>query len=226
MSIMFSPSLMCMNFLNISAQIDVLNTRCDYYHVDIMDGHYVPNLALSPDFVRAISPNAKQPIDCHLMVTDPSRYIAPLKAAGAQMICPQVETITADAFRTINTIKQTGCKAGAVFNPATPISVAQYYLHLLDKITIMTVDPGFAGQPFIREMLAKIKQERSLKEKHGYHYVIEVDGACNKSTFKDLYSAGAECLVVGSSGLFDLDSDLERAWDIMTEDFRKATEGC
>ena len=225
MNMMFSPSLMCMDFLNIGKQIDILNSRCNYYHVDIMDGHYVPNLALSADFVRAISPAAKQPLDCHLMVTDPSRYIAPLAAAGAQMICPQVETISADAFRTINTIKQTGCKAGAVFNPATPVSVAQYYLHLLDKITIMTVDPGFAGQPFIREMLTKIEQARTLKEKHGYHYVIEVDGACNKSTYKDLYSAGAECLVVGSSGLFDLDGNLERAWDIMTEDFRKATEG-
>ncbi len=225
MSMMFSPSLMCMDFLNVGKQLDVLNTRCDYYHVDIMDGHYVPNLALSPDFVRAVSSAAKQPIDCHLMVTDPARYIAPLKAAGAQLICPQVEAITSDAFRIINSIRQTGCKVGAVFNPATPISAAQYYLHTLDKITIMTVDPGFAGQPFIREMLAKIEQARTLKEKHGYRYVIEVDGACNKSTFKDLHSAGAECLVVGSSGLFNLDGNLERAWDIMTEDFRKATEG-
>lgn len=217
---------MCVDFLNIAKQLEILNSVCDFYHIDIMDGHYVPNLALSPDFVRAISKDAKKPLDCHLMVTDPARYIAPLEAAGAQMICPQAETINADAFRIINAITQTGCKAGVVFNPATPLSTAQYYLHRLDKITIMTVDPGFAGQPFIREMLTKIEQARTLKEKHGYRYIIEVDGACNKNTFKDLYSAGAECLVVGSSGLFDLDGDLEKAWDKMQENFRKVCDGC
>ncbi len=225
MPVLFSPSLMCMDFLNIKNQIETLNSRCDFYHIDIMDGHYVPNLTLSPDFVRAVSTVAKKPLDCHLMVTNPADYIAPLKAAGAEYICPQVETITANAFRTINTIKGCGCKAGAVFNPATPLSAARYYLHLLDKITIMTVDPGFAGQPFIKEMLCKIEQARTLKEKNGYSYIIEIDGSCNEKTFGDLYSAGAECFVVGSSGLFSLDPDLETAWHKMEQNFTEAVRG-
>lgn len=225
MPTLFSPSLMCMDFLDIKNQIEILNSRCDFYHVDIMDGHYVPNLTLSPDFVRAVSTVAKKPLDCHLMVTNPADYIAPLKAAGAQYICPQVETISANAFRTINTIKNCGCKVGAVFNPATPLSDARYYLHLLDKITIMTVDPGFAGQPFIKEMLCKIEQARTLKEKNGYSYIIEIDGSCNEKTFGDLYSAGAECFVVGSSGLFSLDPDLETAWQKMQQSFTEATRG-
>ncbi|MBQ8027222.1 MAG: ribulose-phosphate 3-epimerase [Clostridia bacterium] len=224
MSVYFSPSLMCMDFLNIGEQINILNSRCDFYHIDIMDGHYVPNLTLSPDFVRAVSSVAKRPLDCHLMVTNPSDYIAPLKAAGASYICLQTETISANAFRLINTIKSCGCKVGAVFNPATPLSAAQYYLHLLDKITIMTVDPGFAGQTFIREMITKIEQARSLKEKNGYGYIIEIDGSCNEKTFGELYRAGAECFVVGSSGLFSLDSDLEKAWDKMKNNFRNSTE--
>lgn len=213
-----------MDFLNIGEQINILNSRCDFYHIDIMDGHYVPNLTLSPDFVRAVSSVAKRPLDCHLMVTNPSDYIAPLKAAGASYICLQTETISANAFRLINTIKSCGCKVGAVFNPATPLSAAQYYLHLLDKITIMTVDPGFAGQAFIREMITKIEQARSLKEKNGYGYIIEIDGSCNEKTFGELYRAGAECFVVGSSGLFSLDSDLEKAWDKMKNNFRNSTE--
>lgn len=213
-----------MDFLNIGEQINILNSRCDFYHIDIMDGHYVPNLTLSPDFVRAVSSVAKRPLDCHLMVTNPSDYIAPLKAAGASYICLQTETISANAFRLINTIKSCGCKVGAVFNPATPLSAAQYYLHLLDKITIMTVDPGFAGQTFIREMITKIEQARSLKEKNGYGYIIEIDGSCNEKTFGELYRAGAECFVVGSSGLFSLDSDLEKAWDKMKNNFRNSTE--
>ena len=213
---------MCMDFLNIGNQVDILNSRCDFFHIDIMDGHYVPNLTLSPDFVRAVSATAKKPLDCHLMVTNPADYIAPLKAAGAAYICMQTDTISTDAFRLISAVKNCGCKFGAVFNPAVPLSAAQYYLHLLDKITIMTVDPGFAGQTFIREMLSKIEQVRTLKEKNGYKYIIEIDGSCNEKTFGDLYRAGAECFVVGSSGLFSLDSNLEKAWDKMQTNFRQA----
>lgn len=223
MSVLFSPSLMCMDFLNIGAQLEVLNSRCDCYHVDIMDGHFVPNLTLSPDFVRAASAVAKKPLECHLMVTNPWDYVARLSAAGAGCISFQAETVSACAFRMINSIRQTGCRVGAVFNPATALSAAGYYMHLLDKITVMTVDPGFAGQPFIREMLKKIEQARNLKEKNGYSYVIEVDGSCNKNTFADLLSAGAECFVVGSSGLFALESNLERAWDKMVEEFEAVT---
>ena len=223
MKVMFSPSLMCMDLLNIKEQIEILNDRADFYHVDVMDGHFVKNITLSPDFVKAISPVCKAPLDCHLMVTDPDNYIESLAAAGAAYICPHAETINSDAFRIINKIKSVGCKVGVVLNPATPLSYIKHYIHLLDKITIMTVDPGFAGQPFIREMLDKIREAKALKEEKGYKYLIEVDGSCNERTFKELYEAGTEVFIVGSSGLFNLDEDLTVAWDKMIANMEKAT---
>lgn len=221
---MFNPSLMCMDLLDIKNQIEILNTRADFYHVDIMDGHFVKNITLSPDFCKAIRPVTALPLDCHLMVTNPDDFIEPLAKAGAGYICPHAETINSDAFRIINKIRSLGCKVGVVLNPATPVSYIQYYIHLVDKITVMSVDPGFAGQPFIREMLGKIRELKELKEKNGYSYLIEVDGSCNVNTFKDLSEAGVEVFIVGSSGLFNLDADLVTAWDKMIEDFNRAVE--
>lgn len=222
---MFNPSLMCMDLLDIKEQTKILNERCDLYHVDIMDGHYVKNITLSPDFVSVFSQIAKKPIDCHLMVTNPDDYIEPLAKAGAEYICPHAETINAEAFRIINKIKDNGCKVGIVLNPATPLSYIQHYIHKIDKLTIMSVDPGFAGQPFIEEMLGKIAEAKKLKEENGYKFLIEVDGSCNKGTFKRLYDAGTEVFIVGSSGLFNNADTLEKAWDIMIENFTEQT-GC
>ena len=159
---MFNPSLMCMDLLNIKEQLQILNTRADFFHVDIMDGHYVKNITLSPDFCRAIRPVCQIPLDCHLMVTTPDDFIEPLAKAGAGYICPHAETINADAFRIVNKIHSLGCKVGVVLNPATPVSYIRHYIHLLDKVTVMTVDPGFAGQPFIREMLEKISERGTV----------------------------------------------------------------
>lgn len=217
----FSPSLMCMDLLNIKDQVEFLNQKADFYHVDIMDGHFVKNITLSPDFVKMLSSISTIPIDCHLMVTDPDDYIESLAKAGAGYICPHAETINAEAFRIINKIKAQNCKVGVVLNPATPLSSIQHYIHLLDKITIMSVDPGFAGQPFIREMLDKIKEAKKIKEQNGYHYLIEVDGSCNEKTYKELYDAGVEVFIVGSSGLFGLDKDLPTAWDKMQRIFNE-----
>ncbi len=216
---MFSPSLMCMDFLRIKEQTEVLNQYCDFYHVDIMDGHFVKNITLSPDFVKAFSKIAKKPIDCHLMVTNPEDYIESLAAAGATYISPHAETINAQAFRIYNQIEALGLKKGVVLNPATPISYIAPYLNRLDKITIMTVDPGFAGQPFIPEMLEKIAELKALKEEKGYNFLIEVDGSCNQKTFAQLAKAGTEVFIVGSSGLFSKSENLEEAWSIMQDEF-------
>lgn len=220
---MFSPSLMCMDLLSMKEQVEILNERADFYHVDIMDGHFVKNITLSPFFVSNLKRISKLPIDVHLMTEYPDDYIEELAKSGADYICPHAETINKDAFRIINKIKGFGCKAGIVLNPATPIEWIKYYIHLLDKITVMTVDPGFAGQPFIPEMLDKIKELKELKEKNGYNYLIEVDGSCNERTFDILTEAGAEVLIVGSSGLFNLDSDLPKAWDKMIEIYEAKT---
>lgn len=222
----FSPSLMCMDLLDIKNQTEILNERADFYHVDIMDGHFVKNITLSPDFVKAMSKIATIPMDCHLMVTNPYDYIETLAQAGATYISPHAETINSEAFRVINKIKSLGCKVGIVLNPATPVEYIQHYIHHIDKITVMSVDPGFAGQPYIPEMLEKIKKLKELKEANNYKYLIEVDGSCNQKTFKELKKAGAEVFIVGSSGLFNNDKDLRKAWDIMIDTFNKETSQC
>lgn len=223
MNVQISPSLMCMNFLHLQEQITCLNTRADYFHVDIMDGHFVKNLALSTDFVKAIAPIAKLPLDCHLMVTDPADYVDPLIDAGAEWICMQSETIVAQAFRLIDHIHARGKKAGVVLSPETLFDAIRHYVNKVDKITVMTVDPGFAGQNFIAEMLDKIAEIRAYKEKTGAKFLIEVDGSCNKNTYQRLRAAGAEILIVGSSGLFGLDKNLEKAWEKMAQIYEEET---
>lgn len=220
----FSPSLMCMDLLDIKNQIETLNKHADLYHIDIMDGHYVKNLAFSPDFIKAIKKITTVPLDCHLMVTNPSDYIDVLAEAGADYICPHAETLNSIGFRTINRIKELGCKVGVVLNPETPIEYIQHYIHLLDKITVMSVDPGFAGQPFIREMLDKIKKLKELKFENGYKYLIEIDGSANKNTFKELNEAGIEVFIVGASGLFNLCDNIEDSWNKMQEIFDEETK--
>lgn len=225
MRYLFSPSLMCMNLMDINHQIEVLNEKADLLHIDIMDGHYVKNITLSPFFMEQLRENVKIPMDVHLMVENPTDFIQMVKDAGAAIISPHAETINKDAFRIIDKIKSLGCKAGIVLNPATSLDYIRHYIHLVDKITIMTVDPGYAGQKFIPEMLDKIREAKELKEKFGYHYLIEVDGSCNTRTFKQLAEAGTEVFIVGSSGLFNLNSDLEVAWGIMMNNFNQEVGG-
>lgn len=215
----FAPSLMCMNLMELRRQIEILNTRADYFHVDIMDGHYVKNITLSPMFIEQIRSCAKLPIDAHLMVEYPNDFIDMMAKAGADYITVHAETINKDAFRTIASIRDKGCKVGLILNPATPLSYAGHYLELIDKLTILTIDAGFAGQKFIPGMLAKISEAAALRKEKGYSYQIEVDGSCNERTFEMLAKAGNEVYIVGTSGLFGLDPDLEKAWDKMVANF-------
>lgn len=227
----FNPSLMCMDFLDIRNQIGILNSRVDMYHFDIMDGHFVPNITLSPDLAKAIAPICDLPLDFHLMVTDPQQYIEPLRKAVAPLtergilsyFSPHAEVINGKAFRIIDEIRKAGFRPGVVINPETPMSEIEAYLHRLDKVTFMSVDPGFAGQPFIPEMLDKVRAAKALKasDPEKYHFIIEIDGSCNKRTYGLLAKAGIESFIVGASGLFNNDPDLEKAYEIMMEDFRR-----
>ena len=151
MKVEFSPSLMCMDFLKMEEQFNILNDKVDMYHIDIMDGHFCKNITLSPDLVKTFSKVAKKPMDVHLMTTNPTDWIEKVAAAGAEYISPHAETINGDAFRVMNMIKSLGCKTGVVLNPATPLSYVKHYLNRIDLLTIMTVDVGFAGQPFIED---------------------------------------------------------------------------
>lgn len=213
--IMIAPSLMCMDLTKFTEQLTFLDERIDYYHVDIMDGHFVPNLTLSPFFVSEVKKIVEKPIDCHLMVTDPINYVDELEARGANIISLQVETLEGCAFRIIEKIKKHGLKCGLVFNPNSSLELAKYYINHADFITIMTVDPGFAGQPFIENMLFKIKEFKEYKDNNNLNYVISIDGGCSHKTFNKLLNAGAESLILGSSGLFNYDTDIKKAWEIM-----------
>lgn len=214
-----------MDLLDLRAQVEFLDGVADFYHVDIMDGHYVPNITLSPFFIEQLKRVAKLPADAHLMVTRPEAITPACLAAGADSVCFHAETVDARAFRLIDVIKTAGKKVGVVLNPETGPEAARYYLPLVDRVTVMTVDPGFAGQKFVRACLGKIEALRELKAKDGLSFEIEVDGSCNARTFRDLASAGTEIFVVGTSGLFGLDPSLPKAWAMMMEHFESATAG-
>lgn len=218
MKYLISPSLMCIDMMKVSEQLLFLNDNADMLHVDIMDGHYVKNLALSVDFIRQIKPYTQLPIDVHLMVEHPMDFIDDLISVGTDSISLHAEIISSYAFRVINHIRNKGKKVGIVLNPATSIEVLNPYIHLIDKVTVMTVDPGYAGQAFIPEMVEKIHALNQKKAEGNYSFLIEVDGSCNKNTYKALLKAGGQVLIMGSSGLFKKGIPLSETWQTMQED--------
>lgn len=213
-----------MDLTHFREQIHLLNTRADRYHVDVMDGHYVKNMTLSPFFIEQLRKLTNLPIDVHLMAEHPQEFLIDACIdAGATMICLHPEVVQKDAFRIIRHIHQRKCEVGFVLNPATPVAALDSFIHLIDRVTIMTIDPGFAGQPFIKEMLQKIKQVKDIKKHGGYSFSIEVDGSCNESTFRLLAEAGNEIYIIGTSGLFGLHKQLDTAWETMKQIFAKET---
>lgn len=223
MNAMFSPSLMCMDLTKFEQQVDALNKRATFYHVDIMDGHYVKNITLSPFFIEQLKKIATIPVDVHLMCERPEDIIPLCLDAGADIISFHPETAGNKIFRLIQQIKDAGKQVGVVLNPSEPIEMINEYIHLLDKITIMSVDPGFAGQKFIPETLNKIRRLKTLRDEQHYHYLLEIDGSCNPKTFKTVAASGVDVFIVGTSGLFSLDPNIEHAWDKMMEIFKRET---
>ena len=219
----FSPSLMTMDLDKFKEQITFLNDQVDSYHIDIMDGHYVPNISLSPWFIQEVRKISTLPLSAHLMVTEPAFWVQQLIDINCEWICMHAEGLDGLAFRLIDQIHDAGLKAGIVLNPETPVSVILPYIDLLDKVTIMTVDPGFAGQRFIEGALDKIVELRELREEYDYHYVIEMDGSSNRKSFKRIDEANPDIYIVGRSGLFGLDDDIAKAWSIMVADYQEMT---
>lgn len=197
--IKIAPSILSADFANLGEEIkDVEHAGADYIHVDVMDGHFVPNITIGPLIVHAIRPITKLPLDVHLMIENPDQYIQQFADAGADIITVHQEA-SPHLHRTLQFIKQAGVKAGVVINPATPAEMIRPVLSEIDLVLLMTVNPGFGGQSFIDAVVPKIKQIAQWREELGLNFEIEIDGGVNKHTAKTCVDAGANVLVAGSA---------------------------
>lgn len=194
-----APSILSADFARLGEEIkDVEAGGADYIHVDVMDGHYVPNITIGPLVVEAIRPITDLPLDVHLMIEQPDQYIEAFARAGANYITVHVEACT-HLHRTIQLIKSYGVKAGVVLNPATPAEMVKPILEDVDMVLLMTVNPGFGGQKFISSVLPKITAIRQWADEKGQDLEIEVDGGVNEETAQLCVEAGANVLVAGSA---------------------------
>lgn len=193
-----APSILSADFANLERDIRLVDEKgADYIHVDVMDGQFVPNITLGANIVSAIRPVTKLPLDVHLMVQDPERFIEDFAKAGSDIITVHQES-TVHIHRAMQMIKNCGVKAGVVMNPGTPVSAIEEVLPLADLVLIMTVNPGFGGQAFISECLTKVERLNELRKEKGYTYEIEIDGGVDDKTAPLCVKAGADVLVAGS----------------------------
>ena len=199
MKIQIAPSILSADFGRLAEEVrSVEMAGADVIHVDVMDGHFVPNITIGPMVVKALRSVTKLPLDVHLMIEFPDRYIEAFAQAGASWLTVHVEACT-HIHRTINAIKALGVKAGAVLNPATSPSTLEYILADLDLVLVMSVNPGFGGQHFIPSSLDKIRDLRKLLASLDHYVPIEVDGGVNSQTIEAVVSAGADICVAGSA---------------------------
>lgn len=196
---MIAPSILSADFTRLGQQVEaVAAAGADWIHIDVMDGHFVPNITMGPLVVEAVRRSTSLPLDVHLMITDPDRYVEAFARAGANLISVQVEACT-HLHRTLQRIRETGAQPGVVLNPGTPLSSIQWVIDALDFVLLMSVNPGFGGQAFIPSTLAKIRELRALLSRRGRACLIEVDGGVNNQTAAAVIAAGADVLVAGSA---------------------------
>lgn len=199
METIISPSLLSANVCNYSEDFKILNEKdIKVIHIDIMDGHYVPNISIGLGQVAALRKLTKAEFDVHLMVTDPDQFVEDLVDSGVNSITIHSEIAT-HLYKSIHYLKSFGIKAGVALNPATPISCLEYVYPLLDRVLVMSVEPGFGGQGFIPCALDKIKQLNDVKTTNKYDFTIQVDGGINLDNIEDVVKAGARDIVIGSS---------------------------
>ena len=198
-NILISPSVLAADFSKLGDEVQsVSEMGADFIHLDIMDGHFVPNLSFGADIVREIRPHSNLPFDVHLMITNPGIYIKSYVDAGANLITVHPES-TSHIHSVLQQIKKSGIKAGVALNPGTPIEVLDNIIDIIDLVLVMTVNPGFGGQSFLLSQLAKISKIRSIIDKENYSIDLSVDGGINAKTAALAVDAGANVLVAGTS---------------------------
>jgi ribulose-phosphate 3-epimerase len=200
-SILIAPSVLSADFTRLGDEIRAVDAAgADWIHIDVMDGRFVPNITIGPVVVEAIRRSTGKPLNVHLMIVEPERYLDTFARAGADHLLVQAEPgSTIHLHRTLSRIRDLGKKAGVVLDPATPPELIEYVLHLCDIVLVMTVNPGFGGQSFLPEMLSKIERLREICALRGLHPIIEVDGGENPTTAAQAAAAGATAFVAGSA---------------------------
>lgn len=198
MSHYIAPSILAADFSNLKEACEIINnSEADYYHIDVMDGHFVPNISFGMPVMASIKPLAKKPFDVHLMIEKPERYISEFKAVGADILTVHLEAST-HLHRTIQAIKKEGMKAGVAINPHTSVDLLRDVIQDIDLVCVMSVNPGFGGQSFIEHTYEKVRKLKSIIQENNSKALIEIDGGVTSANAKQLIDAGADVLVAGS----------------------------
>ncbi len=200
-----APSILSADFTRLGEEVkDVQQAGADYVHIDVMDGHFVPNITIGPMIVKAVRRVTKLPLDVHLMISNPDQFIDDFVQAGADMISVHAEAAT-HLHRSMQCIREAGARPAVALNPATPLRMIEHVLDDLDMVLLMSVNPGFESQEFIPGTVPKIEQLREMIEKRGLNIEIEVDGGINPETIHLVSSAGADVFVAGSAIFYSKD---------------------
>lgn len=217
---LIAPSLLAADFTRLSEEINMVNTsEADWFHLDVMDGRFVPNITFGMFVIKAIKKIAVKPLDVHLMIVEPERYIESFRDAGADVITVHYEACI-HLHRTIQLIKSTGAKVGVALNPHTPVAFLEDCISDIDVVCLMSVNPGFGGQTFIPQTYEKIRKLKQLIKKYAAQTLIEIDGGVGMDNYEKLIKEGADILVAGSS-VFGADSPMDRIGDLKRINLRQ-----